>query len=142
MTSIQTFKQYLFQISVNEHIDPYEEEWNQFVDIENQKSEISFRELPVDKIFRNKRQPLTVDILEPINENKIRDNNTKTIDKTTNKTTNIYIHNTYNTHNTHNTHNMNHKYLSTEQPPSLDVDNRLYLVIIVCAYVSVQFLIL
>jgi hypothetical protein len=132
--SIKTFKEYLFQISVNSLIDPYEEEWDQFVDIENQKFEISFRELPVDKIFRNKQQPVTVDILETIEENEIP-----------NKSTNIYINNTQYTHNVYNVNNLNiklnNKYLPMEQPPSLDIDNRLYLVIIMCAYVSLQFLI-
>jgi hypothetical protein len=159
-SSIQTFKEYLFQISDNQPIDPYEEEWNQFVDIENQKFEISFRELPVDKIFRNKRQYVTVDVLESINENetlfdastnktndtsnnKTNDtSNNKTNDTSNNKTTNtsnIYIHNTHYTHNVYNMNKLNDKYLHTEQPPSLVVDNRFYVVIILCAYVSVQF---
>jgi hypothetical protein len=157
MASIQSFKEYLFQISDDTHIDPYEEEWNQFVDIENQKFEISFRELPVDKIFRNKSHPVSVDILESINENETLYNTStnkttnrttnKTINRTTNKTTNIttnkphniYIHNTHYTHNVYNMNKLNDKYLHTEQPPSLVIDNRFYVVIILCAYVSVQF---
>jgi hypothetical protein len=162
-SSIQTFKEYLFQISNDTPVDPYEEEWNQFVDIENQKFEINFRELRVDEIFRKKSHPVSVDVLESIKENEtLCDISTnKTINRTTNritnritnKTTNTYIYNTITTINTtnttnrtnniyiHNTDNMKHKYLHTEQPPSLVIDNRIYVVIILCTYVSIQFLI-
>ncbi len=55
----------------------------------------------------------------------------------------MYVYNVYNVNNVNNLqHKLNNKYLPMEQPPSLDVDNRLYLVIIVCAYASLQFLIL
>ena len=141
MSSFKSFKDYLLQISDHHEYDPFNDDWDQFVDIENQT--IVFRELPIDQIFRKSKK---VDILESIQEiketNCTLDNNCtlapiqpsiKQSIKSV-KDDNIKIYNT-------------HIYLylkkskSNYNPdPDTKPNNKFYIVVIMCAYVSFNFL--
>lgn len=139
MSPFKSFKDYLLQISDDHEYDPFNDEWDQFVDIENQT--IVFRELSADQIFRKTKK---VEILKPIQEiEEIEENKENNCSLapiqspfkqsiTSVKNDNINI---YNTHI--------HLYLKKSKS-TLDHDtksnNKFYVVVIMCAYISFNFL--
>lgn len=142
MSSFKSFKDYLLQISDDHDYDPFNDEWEQFVDIENQA--IVFRELPIDQIFRKSKKVEILAPIQEIEENKcILDNNCNlapicsSIQSSIKQVKNDNI-NIYNTHihlylNKSKTNYDNHN-LHTKP------NNKFYVVVIMCAYISFNFL--
>ena len=151
MSSFKSFKDYLLQISNDNDndndYDPFNDDWNQFVDIENQT--IVFRELPADQIFRKSKK---VDILEPIQEIK----ETKCAKVCVNKLTSIIPSiqpsikqsiksvkdNNIKIYNTHIHLYLQHTKSKYDHTHNFDTkpNNKFYIVVIMCAYVSFNFL--
>jgi hypothetical protein len=132
--SFKSFKEYLSDISYVSEYDPFIDEWDQFVDIENQTN--SFRELSADQIFGKSKK---VDILEPIQEIKKNKCSLAPIQSSITKQSIKPIKN--NNINIYNTHI--HLYLQQSKLNyNLDTkpNNKFYVVVIMCAYISFNFL--